>query len=230
MLPAPAVRTHTFDGLADDVVEYALTRARSVQASRGDVITRQGEPATHVFVLRQGYAKLVSTSPDAHEVLVGIVGPRDIFGHAAMTQTPRTYMVTSCALTPLVAASWDRDTARAIAREFPDVHQKLDAQMILNLECVLRRLHTVSEGRVPQRLARALLELSERHGIPDGDGVTIAPPLTRQDIATIAGTTIFTASRLLSEWQHQGLVRSARARVSIRSVEGLRLIASDMRG
>ena len=37
---------------------------------------------------------MVSTSEDGHDVLVGIVGPRDAFGHAAMADQPRDYMVT----------------------------------------------------------------------------------------------------------------------------------------
>ncbi len=58
-------------------------------------------------------------------------------------------------------------------------------------------------------------------------GMLIAPPMTRQDIAAIVGTTLFTASRLLSEWEDQGLVESSRARVRVRSLEGLRLLASE---
>jgi CRP/FNR family transcriptional regulator, nitrogen oxide reductase regulator len=223
-------RAHTFDGLADDVIQYALKHARIVTARRGDSITRQGEPAHHIYVVREGYTKLVSTSQDGHDVLVGIAGPRDAFGHAAMADELRGYMVTSTALTPVTAAAWDRDKARAIAEEFPEVHKRIDAQLVRNLELVLGRLHTVSEGRVSQRLARALLELAERHGKPDAMGIMIVPPMTRQDIAAIVGTTLFTASRVLSEWEDQGLVESSRARVRLRSLEGLRLLAAEGAG
>lgn len=85
----------------------------------------------------------------------------------------------------------------------------------------------VTEGRVSQRLARALLELGERHGQPDSLGVSIVPPLTRQDLAAIVGTTLFTASRTLADWQAQGLVESSRARVRLRNLTGLRTVASD---
>jgi CRP-like cAMP-binding protein len=230
LFPDATARAHTFDGLATKVIDYALTHAHTVTARRGESLTRQGEPARQVFVVRDGYTKLVSTSKDGHEVLVGIAGPRDAFGHAAMADEQRDYLVTSTALTSVTAAAWDRDKARAIAREFPEVHKKIEAQLIRNLELVLDRLHTVSEGRVSQRLARALLELGERHGQPDSLGLVIVPPMTRQDLAAIVGTTLFTASRLLSEWEHQGLLESSRARVRLRNVEGLRLLASEGAG
>ena len=134
-------------------------------------------------------------------------------------------MVTATALTPVTAACWDRARALAIANEFPEVHQKLDAAMARNLGLVLERLHLVSEGRVAQRLARAVLELAERHGEPDSLGIVIAPPLTRKDVASVVGTSLFTASRLLSQWEDDGLVSSSRAHLRIHSIEGLRAIA-----
>jgi hypothetical protein len=34
---------------------------------------------------------MVSMSPDGHEVMVGIVGPRDVFGQAAVTDGESGY-------------------------------------------------------------------------------------------------------------------------------------------
>ena len=230
LLPDAPTRAHTFDGLGEDIVEHAMKHAQMVTARRGESITQQGEPARRIFVVRDGFAKMVSTSEDGHDILAGIVGPRDVFGHAAMADKPRTYMVTSTALCPMTAAVWSRDKALAIAEQFPEVHKRIDAQVTRNLEAMLGRLHTVSEGRVGNRLARALLELGERHGQPDSLGVSILPPLTRQDIAAIVGTTLFTVSRTLSEWEEQGLVESSRAHVRLRSIEGLRMLATDSAG
>ena len=123
-------RAHTFDGLANDIIDYALKHSRAVTARRGEIITRQGDPALQFLVVREGYIKLVSTSEGGHDVLVGIAGPRDAFGHAAVADDPRDYLVTSTALTAVSAAAWDRDKALAIAREFPEVRQKIDAQLI----------------------------------------------------------------------------------------------------
>jgi CRP/FNR family transcriptional regulator, nitrogen oxide reductase regulator len=230
LLPGAPARAHTFDGLAHEIVEYAITHAQTVTARRGESITHQGEAALRIFVIRDGFAKMVSTSEDGHDVLVGIVGPRDVFGHATMSDQPRDYLVTSTALCPMTAAVWSRDKALVIAEQFPEVHKRIDAQVTRNLEAMLGRLHTVSEGRVSQRLARALLELGERHGQPGALGVLIVPPMTRRDIASIVGTTLFTASRLLSEWEDRGLIASSRARVRLRSLEGLRLLATEAAG
>lgn len=223
----PSPRAHTFDGFADEVIDSALKHARTATARRGESLTRQGEPARQFFVIRDGYAKLVSTSGDGRDLLVAVAGPRDAFGQAATADDQRSDMVTCTALTPLTAAVWDLDKALAIAREFPEVHKTIAAQLVANLDLILSRLHRVTEGRVGQRLARALLELGERHGLKDCLGILIVPPLTRQDIAALVGTTVFTASRTLSDWEARGLVEAARARVRLRNIAGLRQVASE---
>jgi CRP-like cAMP-binding protein len=53
-------------------------------------------------------------------------------------------------------------------------------------------------------------------------------PLTRQDIAQMTGTTLFTVSRTLSEWERQGLLSVGRERVVIRAPHGLVKIAEDL--
>jgi CRP/FNR family transcriptional regulator, nitrogen oxide reductase regulator len=225
--PGHRTRAHTFDGLARDIVEHARKHATFVTVRRGEMLTRQGDPARQFLIVQEGYAKLVSTSPEGIERLIGIAGPHDALGHAAVAGGPRDYLVSSCALSTVTAACWDRDRAIAIADEFPEVRRRIDAQLVRNFELVLGRLHLVSEGTVTARLARALLELAQRHGVAVPGGVGIAPPLTRQDIAAMVGTTLFTASRVLAQWQDDGLIESARAKIRIRSLEGLRLLATD---
>ena len=96
---------------------------------------------------------------------------------------------------------WTRDVALEISMQYPDIHARLDALLARNVQMLLARLHTVGEGPVPRRLASALLELGDRHGKATGTGVTIAPLVTREDLANFTGSSLYTASRVLSEWE-----------------------------
>jgi CRP-like cAMP-binding protein len=228
-MPATAPLTprplSTFHGVDSDVATYCLEHAALATAKRGELLVRQGERAKLVYVVRAGYAKLVSMSPDGHEVMVGIVGPRDVLGQAAVMEEERDYLVTATALTPMDMAIWSRTKALELSKKFPAIHSRLDAQLAQNLEILLGRVHTVSEGRVAQRLARVLLELAERHGEARPPGIAILPPLTRQDLAALTGTTLYSASRLLADWEHKGLLATSRGSVRLRDVAGLTAIA-----
>jgi CRP/FNR family transcriptional regulator, nitrogen oxide reductase regulator len=107
----------------------------------------------------------------------------------------------------------------------PDIHARLDASLARNVQILLARLHTVGEGPVPRQLASALLELGDRHGEATESGVTIAPLVTREDLANLTGSSLYTASRVLSEWEAEGLIVSRRGRLRLLNVARLRSLA-----
>jgi CRP-like cAMP-binding protein len=82
--------------------------------------------------------------------------------------------------------------------------------------------------RVERRIARALLRLVPQMGREVADGVVIDLRLSRQDLADLTGTTLYTVSRTLSQWEKQGLVQSGRERVLIRLPHALAALAEDL--
>jgi len=49
--------------------------------------------------------------------------------------------------------------------------------------------------------------------------------LSREELAQMTGTTLFTISRLLSAWEARGMVRPRREAVTICDIESLRAVA-----
>jgi CRP/FNR family transcriptional regulator, nitrogen oxide reductase regulator len=90
------------------------------------------------------------------------------------------------------------------------------------------RYHELATERVQQRIARVLLRLAAQSGRKMQDGVLIDLPFSRQDLAEMAGTTIYTVSRVVSAWEKQGLVSTGRERVTITNPHGLVRLAEDL--
>jgi CRP-like cAMP-binding protein len=82
--------------------------------------------------------------------------------------------------------------------------------------------------RVERRVARALLRLVHDAGRRVEGGVEVAFPVSRQDIAEMTGTTLYTVSRLLSAWEERGIVRSGRRRIVLIKPDALVAIAEDL--
>jgi CRP/FNR family transcriptional regulator, nitrogen oxide reductase regulator len=59
------------------------------------------------------------------------------------------------------------------------------------------------------------------------DAQALALPLTRQDVAQMCGTTLHTASRVLTEWQKKGLLVTTRQHVTLRGIAEIQRIADD---
>ncbi len=73
----------------------------------------------------------------------------------------------------------------------------------------------MSMGRMEQRLAAVLLILMDSYGQPQKLGTRIVVPLTRQDLAEMAGTTVETAIRIMSKMQKEGIVKTDRQMITV---------------
>jgi CRP-like cAMP-binding protein len=222
---AVGARSHTFERVPADVAAYCVRLGEAAAAKRGDVLSRQGDSARRCYYVRSGYARVTSNSPAGHQILVGYIGPHDIVGQAAATRATNSYLATTVAVQRMELICWTREAALALGEQFPEIHARLDALFARNMKIVLARLHTVSEGRLPGRLATALLELAARHGTPDGQGVAIGPLVTRDDLAALTGASMYTVSRVLADWEHRGLLTSRRGRVRLVDLARLRALA-----
>ena len=218
-------RRVTFETVPTHVAACCVRMGQELSVSRGTVLTRQGDDAARCYYVRAGYARVLSTSPAGNQVLVGYLGPRDVVGQAAAMQAGRTYVATAIATGTMDLIEWDRDAALLLSERFPEVHARLDALLVRNVRLLMKRLHTVSGGTLPRRLADALLELAARHGTPDVTGIAIAPRVTREDLAGLTGTTMYTVSRVLASWQHQGVLTTHRGRLRVTNPARLRVLA-----
>jgi CRP-like cAMP-binding protein len=70
--------------------------------------------------------------------------------------------------------------------------------------------------------------LARHTGVKTPDGVLIDIQLTRQDLAELSGTTLYSVSRIIAKWEKMGLVISRRAQVVITNAHGLVTIAEDL--
>jgi CRP-like cAMP-binding protein len=89
------------------------------------------------------------------------------------------------------------------------------------------RYRELATEKVERRIARVLLRLTSQMGVKTKDG-SIELTFTRQDLAEMSGTTLYTVSRVLSEWERQGLVEAGRERVLIRKPHGVVQIAEEL--
>jgi len=85
------------------------------------------------------------------------------------------------------------------------------------------RLRELATERVERRIARALLRLaaSATDGGEASAAVTFDFPLSRQDLAEISGTTLYTVSRVLTGWEQAEIVRAGRQSLTLRNPAAL---------
>jgi CRP-like cAMP-binding protein len=160
-------------------------------------------------------------------VILRLVGPGEMMGGvAALGQSE--YPGSAEALDDCQALSWDGAMMGQLMESIP--HLAVNALRILAERTIelQNRVREMATERVERRIARALLRLTRQAGRKVEEGILIDLTLSRQDLAEMTGTTLFTVSRILSQWEQQGLVKSGRARIIIRHPHSLVAIAEDL--
>ncbi len=210
------------EGLAQ-VVQAAHTRA----VSHSEFYFHQGNPATTLYVLLAGKARLLQLSPEGNEVLLGFVMPGEMFGGVSFLGQA-DYPLSAQAVEDCLAACWDGGTMSNLMEHFPRLALNAMRHMSARMQEMQARVRELSTERVERRIANTLLRLANQTGVKSPAGVLINVALTRQDIAEMTGTTLYTVSRTLSRWEQEGIIESRRERVIIRSPHGLVMIAEDL--
>jgi CRP-like cAMP-binding protein len=217
-----------FRGLPAEALAAAAEHARLVRAAAGRSFFREQEPARSFYVLARGRVKFTQISAEGHEVILRVLAPGEPFGGIAAFTDAGTYPVTARALEASEAYAWDGARMTALMHRFPRIAinaARIIAERVHDLQKQHRELMT---ERVERRIARALLRLVQHSGRRVEGGVEIDFPLSRQDLAQMTGTTLFTVSRTLSAWEEAGVILTGRRRVTVRQPHRLVRIAEDL--
>jgi len=212
--------SRVFSGLSDAERARVLASAWPRVLKPRDVLAEQGTPATTFYVVQVGHLKLSKLSPDGREIIVRFAGPGDPFAGIVALGQP-TYPVSATAVESTRVLGWTREALVPLAEALPRLRANILDEITSHLTDALDRVQELTTERVSQRLARTLLRLVEHGGHRVEGGIAIAHPITRQELADLTGTTLFSVSRLLSRWEGQGLVASTRGRITIKQEKSL---------
>jgi CRP-like cAMP-binding protein len=216
-----------FAGLSEDDLLAVAALAGEKRVRRKGVFFREGEPLCALHLLLAGEVVLKQASVDGQEVIVRMVGPGEVLALAAALEGA-AYPVTAEALRASHALVWEQSVVQDLLRRLPSLCRNAVTVLLLRIRDLEQRFREIATERVAQRLARALIRLARQAGRKVGGGVLIDLPISREELAQMTGTTLFTVSRCLAEWERQGLIEAGRERVLIRSTHGLVSIAEDL--
>lgn len=209
-----------FQGVSREDLSRLVQAAHHKRVEAGGFFFLQGDPAEHMYVLLEGRVKLSQVGPDGQQALIRVITPVHLFALVAM-MAAGDYLVTAQAAEDSHAIYWTNLELAEFTQRVPQM--ALNAMHILaeQLQEIQVRFRQATTQRVEQRLAHTLIRLAAQSGKKVEQGILIDLTLTRQDLAEMSGTTLYTASRMLSQWEKQGLVITGREQVIVCHPHGL---------
>lgn len=218
-----------FEGFAPGEGDRVLAAGSVRVLRRTEVLFREGEPANALYLVESGRVKLVQDSAEGQQVILRYLAPGDAFAAVALFERS-TYPVTAQATERTRVRAWSREVLPGLVREHPRFEANLLRIVSAHTREALSRVRELSTEPVAQRLARTLIRLGEQVGRTQPDGSLLIERITQQEVAEVAGASLFTVSRTLADWQGLGIVETGRGRYRIRDAARLAVFAEGAGG
>ena len=220
-------KVQLFAGLEEGEIERVLQAARIRRIEPDAYLYFQGDPASHLHVLLKGNMRLSQLTMEGQQVILRYASAGEAFGIVA---------VLSGACYPVTAQAVDDCLILALSEaEMNELMASMSLLALNALKIVVTharefqdRIRELSTERVERRIARAVLRLARQSGRKIEEGVLLDLPVSRQDLAELTGTTLYTVSRTLSQWESKGLIKSGREEIVVLFPHGLVAIAEDL--
>lgn len=200
-------------GAASRVLLADVGRRRSVR--RGTVLFRQDNESDSVLLVEHGLLRVSVVSQDGTDSVLALRGSGELVGEFGAI-TARRRSATVVALTDSTVVVIASARFRSLLRQFSGLACDVLSLLVTRVDESDRRRLEVGTCTVSQRLARFLGELAATHGTERADGgVEIAAQLTQEELGSAIGATRESVSRALAELRDDGLLSTARRRITI---------------
>ncbi|HXH61598.1 MAG TPA: Crp/Fnr family transcriptional regulator [Fimbriimonadaceae bacterium] len=222
-----ALRSSTlFNSLTSDDLDELARVSHMAYAERSETIWLHGNQVDFYGLVGTGFVKMVKSLESGNEATTEIVGPGQVFGLLGVLEG------TGCPLSARAVCNiWylkiPKSSFMPIYAERPILKEHILRRTMSRLHNKMDLMAKMSSGRVEERIALILLQLCDSYGNENERGVTLQVPLTRQDIAEMAGTTVESTIRVMSRWQKDGLTKRNKRFLTITN---LRTLEDTVRG
>jgi len=183
-----------------------------VEYSKRDTIIKQSSRASHIIYINSGLVKISKEVRKGKNLMLNIEGPNNFIGISSyFAGESNNYSIT--ALEPTVVSFIDTIVFKEIINKNGAFGLELITQISRNDNTMIDKLSSLLYKQLPGRVADIIIYFSEN--IYKNNTFTF--PLTRQELAELAGTTKESIIRTLSEFKHDKIIDIERNTVTVLS-------------
>ena len=179
--------------------------------AKGQPIFLEGDPATHVWFVKEGRVKAVKHMPQGRDLTICTMGQNHMFG-TCCSFSAEHYPCNALAETDTTVVCLAMNDFVDLMRKHPDISRELVAHLSARLRR-MQDMRTFDQESVEKRILHVLVHLVGEFGNQI--------PLTRREVAEMAGTTVETCIRTFKSLEEEGLVETSRGRIQVKDLQSL---------
>jgi len=216
-----------FCNLNDDELNKVESVMSLKYCSPESYILLEEEETDNVFIISQGTVQVTKTLEDGKEVILAYLEEGEFFGElAAFDGHPRSANVKAQEECELIVISQPNFI------ELIKKNSKISLELLKELSGRIRHLDqqilSLSLLDSKYRIAKQILEISERNGVIKKGLITLNKFPTHQEIAKMTGTSRETVTRVIKSFKDRGFLYSKGRTIYIPEIKRIKKFIADV--
>lgn len=213
------------DRVAAPTRQAMLESGTTSEILEGGFVVRDGDDAQAAFLVLDGLLKVVKNSYDGRVSFMGLQRRGTIVGEVALltggTRSSSIQAVQPSHVMRVSAKQFDR-----LLTDHPDLSRALLTEISERLRQATLQIHGLMNADARTRIAARLVQLADDTIGEMEDTLTIALPVSQEELGDWAGLSRAGAVKALRGLRDDQLIETSRMSISIRKLRELRLIAT----
>ncbi len=191
---------------------------------KGETLFLAGEKMKTVFLIKSGKVKLSITNTEGNEKTVGYLGKNSIVGTSSVFHAE--YMFNATTVSKCLLFKFSKEEFIQKVMQNDQLMLQVFKIMSMRIRILTNHALDLSFNHSYNRLARALIEISETYGKPKKNGaILIDYKITQREFAELIGTTLVTVSNHLKKLIEAGIIEKRKQQYTILDFDSLQRIA-----
>ena len=211
-------------GLPAEDLDILMAGKSEQVYKKGEIIFREGGFPSGIFYITEGKVKKYKVDKDGREQIIYVANTGELLGYHAVLGEDRY---------PDCAAALERSIIAFIPKEdFVTAlgHSKVLSKRLLKtlsheFAVLANSISLYAQKSVRERLALQLIVLREKYKVNFQPGMPVEINMSRDDLASLAGTARENVVRILSELKEKGIIASKGRKIIVHDVNKLIEIA-----
>jgi CRP-like cAMP-binding protein len=212
--PEPSGSDADYRRLSLEDFEEAGIRVAERRYGAEDAIFAPGDPDEHLYFVLSGTLRLYKLYGDYKEATVALLKDGDLFGELSL-QEGSGQRLFAHALTDVRVAVIRKRMILEVLRREPELVVKLFSSLYERLKQSEEVIDRLLDREVSARLGKLLQNLGDRFGEANGSATVLDIRLTHQDLANMIASTREAVSKVMSEFQRDGLIEMRDRKIAI---------------
>lgn len=210
-----------FQTLDEDELEAVESILKERVYKKNSIVISEGNHGDSMFVVKSGKVKIYKTDVSGKEIILDIKGENKMFGEVTLF-TDISYPATVKTIEDSEIIILENAELEKVVEKSPKLALGIIKVLSARLLKSQQKLKELVVDDVYMRTARELLSLAAKYGKENIGYTELDLGLTREELASIVGTSRETVSRVLSKFGCEGSITIKGRKISIVNEEKLK--------